>query len=185
MHKLERLMAGASTALMVAGGACLLLMMLHVTADVLCKYLFNYPLIGTLEIVSYYYMVAAVFLPLAAVEQARGHLFVEVFTSRLPARAQILIDGVALLLGTAYLGVLTWRTGVEAVRQTRVLETWDATFFDIHVWPTRWFLPVGCAALTLFMALHAVAQVVYGCTGRNISREPMQITGLHAPIIDE
>lgn len=164
LHRFDKLLSNLSFGLTVVGGTCLLLMMLHVTVDVLMKYLFSYPIIGTLEIVSYYYMVAAVFLPLAAVERKHAHIFVEVFTQSLPARPQSLINGVAVLLGAAYVAVLTWQTGVEAVRQTAVLEAWDATFFDIPVWPTRWFLPIGCGALTLFMLLHGVRDLVQGIT---------------------
>ena len=53
--------------LMIVAGLCFCVMAIHVTADVFMKYLFRHPIVGTLESVTYYYMVAAVFLPLAAV----------------------------------------------------------------------------------------------------------------------
>ena len=176
-------MSAVSSFLMIAGGLSLVLMMLHISADVVLKYVLNYPLTGTIEIVSYYYMVAAVFLPLAAVERYRGHIFVEVFTTNLSPRAQALIDAVAVSLGVIYAAVLTWHTGIEAVRQTAVLEVWDATFFDIHVWPTRWFLPLGCGALAVYMLLHAVDDLSYALKGVRLFGPP--VAGPHGPLLHE
>ena len=50
-------------------------MMLHITADVVGKFVFNRPLPGTIPIVSQYYMVIAAFLPLAMVEKLSGAYF--------------------------------------------------------------------------------------------------------------
>jgi hypothetical protein len=55
-------------ALMLIGGMGIVLMMAHVTLDVVLKNLFNAPIQGTIEISSYYYMVAVVMLPMAMVE---------------------------------------------------------------------------------------------------------------------
>lgn len=166
---LDKVIGGLTTALTAIGGACITLMMVHVSLDVLMKYIFNLPIQGTLEIVSYYYMVAAVFLPLGAVERSHGQIFVEVFTQRLAPRRIAAIDGFAKLLGLAYVGILTWMTGLEAVRQTRALEAWDAVFFDIPVWPTRWFLTLGCGSMLLYMALHAYRDLHAAFTGRGLS----------------
>ena len=51
-----------SNRLLEISGLLLLVMMLHVTLDVALKYLLNQPVPGTLEVVSYYYMVGTVFL---------------------------------------------------------------------------------------------------------------------------
>ena len=45
---------------------------------------FNYPLPGTITIVSYYYMAIAAFMPLAFAEQKQAHISVEVITERMP-----------------------------------------------------------------------------------------------------
>ncbi|MPY76142.1 MAG: TRAP transporter small permease subunit [Alphaproteobacteria bacterium] len=166
---LEKSIGALTTALMAIAGVCITLMMVHVSLDVLMKYIFNLPIQGTLEIVSYYYMVAAVFLPLGAVERNHGQIFVEVFTQHLAPRRIAAIDGFAKLLGLCYVGVLTWMTGVESIRQTRDLEAWDAVFFDIPVWPTRWFLTLGCGAMLLYMALHAYRDLHAAFTGRGLS----------------
>jgi TRAP-type C4-dicarboxylate transport system permease small subunit len=55
-------------------------MMVHVTLDVAGRNLFNAPIVGTIEIVSAYYMAPLAFLPLAIITRERGHIIVELFT---------------------------------------------------------------------------------------------------------
>ncbi|MGX1306366.1 TRAP-type C4-dicarboxylate transport system permease small subunit [Amorphus suaedae] len=145
-----------SRAFAVVAGVTVLLMMLHVTTDVLTKYLLNMPIVGTLEIVSHYYMVAAIFLPLAAVERRRGHLFVELFTAKLAPRAILGLDAMGCLLGVIFAGSITWMSTIEALRRTRSGEIIDAVYYTIPIWPTRWLVPLGAGLLALMWLLHGV-----------------------------
>ena len=77
---------GPTNALALVGGVAIILLMLHVVADVMGRELFRFPLEGTLEIVSFYYMVAVTFFPLAYVCHNEGHISVELFTKNLPRR---------------------------------------------------------------------------------------------------
>ena len=85
---LRRLLGRLANALAFLGGIAVVLMMLHICADVIAKYVFNSPIPGTLEIVSNYYMVATVFLPLALVERKNAHIAVEILSQHLPTRGQ-------------------------------------------------------------------------------------------------
>ena len=49
-------------------------MMFHISLDVFCKYFFNRPLDGTIEIVSLYYMVGIVFLPISYISLTDSHI---------------------------------------------------------------------------------------------------------------
>jgi TRAP-type C4-dicarboxylate transport system permease small subunit len=125
-------------------------MMLHITVDVLCRYLFALSLHGTVEIVSTYYIVAVVFLPLALVERLNAHIVVELLSQHLPRRAgELLIAGVALI-SAAYFGAFTWQTWGDAVQKFRVGEVILGTV-PVTVWPTRFYLPIGCGLITLVL----------------------------------
>ncbi len=158
-------LAMLSRALAVVGGIAVFLMMIHVSADVLSKYIFNRPIVGTLEIVSHYYMVAAIFLPLAAIERTRGHIFVELFTLRLPPRVVLALDAFACLLGAVFAGMIAWRSTIEALRRTRSGEMIDAVYYQILVWPTRWLVPLGTAVFMLMLLQHT-ARYAAGAFGR-------------------
>ena len=80
MNWIDRTLGASTHLLTFSGGVLVMAMMLHIVADVLSKWLFNFPLDGTLEIVSHYYMVGLIFLPLAFVQQKGSHIVAEIFT---------------------------------------------------------------------------------------------------------
>ncbi len=126
----------------------LLLMALHVSLDVALRYLFGKSFPGTLEVVSFYYMVAVVFLPLAYVELKREHISVDVLVGRLPASLQLLLYLFACSLGLLYFGMLCYQSYLDAMRATTRMETAMANF-RFYLWPSRWALPVGFGAMML------------------------------------
>lgn len=150
-----RLLGGASTLLACIGGLGLVLMMLHITADVIARYVFNAPLHGTVEIVSAYYMVAVVFLPLAMIERVNGHIIVELLTQHFSRRAQEIGIGLVALLSAAYFGAFAWQTWGDALQKYAVGEEALGTV-AVTVWPTRFYLPIGCGLITLVLVHKAV-----------------------------
>ena len=97
MVLVTRALDGLSGSLAAIGSLVLLVTMLHVSVDVMARFFFNMPLSGTIEISSFYYMIAVVFLPLAAVEGKNGHIAVEILAQRLGEGGQrILIASIQL-----------------------------------------------------------------------------------------
>jgi len=128
--------------LVIFCGICLVLMMAHVGLDIFLKLATGRPLIGTLETVSYYYMVSIVFLPLAYIELKNEHVNVDLFFLRMPPRVQLLVYILGGLIGLAYVGVFTYQTFNDAVKALTEQETIMANFL-FYVWPSRWALPLG------------------------------------------
>lgn len=64
------------------GGAAISLMMIQVTLDVFFRFAINKPLPGTITIVAHYYMIIAIFLPLAYVEQTKSSICIELISSK-------------------------------------------------------------------------------------------------------
>ncbi len=159
--KPEFLIRRLAQAQMVLTGIFLVLMMLHVTADVVMKYLFNAPIVGTLETVSYYYMVSIVFLPLAMVEFRQEQVVVDLLFRRFPARLQIAVYLFGAATALVYFGMLTCQTLIDALKATAERETVMANFL-FYVWPSRWGLPIGIGSLMLAIALNAVKVILTG-----------------------
>ena len=76
------LISGTST----LAGIMILLLVGHVTLDVVMRFVFGTPLNATILYVSAFYMVAIAFLPLAAVEQRDGHIAVELLVENFPTK---------------------------------------------------------------------------------------------------
>jgi len=130
-------------------------MMLHVTLDVILSQFIAEPLPGTVEIVSGYYMVGLVFLPLAFVELKNEHIHVDVIHSLLPDRGKTILDVLALALSSVYLGLLTYRTWFDALEKYEVGE-YSMGMFSVALWPGRFFVPIGCAILTAVLLLKLI-----------------------------
>lgn len=145
----DRVLGAASNALLGLGAIIVGLMAVHVIADVLARYLFNQPLPGTIEIVSLYYMVATIYLPIAYVQSRRQHIAVYQFTEWLPERGRLIIDGLVGILSTVVVALLAWRGVIEAMRATEIGQQSIAGSYAISSWPPRWFVPFGLAVMAL------------------------------------
>ncbi|OCX63796.1 C4-dicarboxylate ABC transporter permease [Thioclava sp. SK-1] len=130
--------------------ACLfmLLMMGHITADVALRFFFNGRLIGTLEIVSYYYMVVIVFLSLGYVELRGEHIRVDLFAQMMPHAVQLGLYVFACTLGLIFFGMLGWQTLQDAISATARSEE-AMSNYTFYIWPARWALPLGFAGIWL------------------------------------
>ena len=139
--------------------ACGAAMMLHVSVDVTARTVFNYPLPGTTEIVSAYYMVAACYLPWAWVARTDSHITVELFTQLAPRRFNAWLDTLVRVFVVAYLVVFVWQTWVQAMVQYRLGEVVEAAMFYVPVWPSRFLLPVAGTLMALYLVLRVIADV--------------------------
>jgi len=130
------------------GAAFLLLMAVHISVDVVLRLLFGGAFPGTIEVVSFYYMVCAVFLPLAFVERRGEHIEVDAFVNLLPIGIQRILYCVSCLVGFSYFGALSWQSLLDAIAATQNRQTAMANF-TFYIWPARWALVVGFMAACL------------------------------------
>lgn len=151
--------------LLEISGLLLLVMMLHVVLDVFMKYVFNHPVPGTLEVVSYYYMVGAVFLPIAFVEMARGSVAVDLFYSMMSRPVKVCCMCVVLLTCSAVYGGLAWSTYGDAIRSFSTGEVVMGPVVVV-VWPSRFVLPLSFALGALICLFH-LAKLLIDRSARN------------------
>ncbi|MEC7762645.1 MAG: TRAP transporter small permease [Pseudomonadota bacterium] len=149
MYRIGRALSFVTNLLTVVAGLAITLMMLHVTADVVARTVFNSPLPGTITYVSNWYMVLAGFIPLAFTEQKSAHISVEVVVERLPGFVQKHLAGWLLPVSIITFAILTLRTFEEAIVKYEVGASIVQGASKIWVWPTYFFLPVGCGLMTL------------------------------------
>lgn len=121
-------------------GLTTMAMMIHITVDSVLR-LFNIPIRGTVEIVSAYYMVAAVFLPIAVVELYHQSISVDTVYQYLPRKlkfaSMVVVFGAS---ATVYL-MLAWTSWGDSVRSFQVGEVVMGTI-PIIIWPSRFLMPV-------------------------------------------
>ncbi len=158
MALLDRISRTVDRVLLAIGCVFLVAMMLHITADVIARAGFNSAVIGTLETVSYYHMVIAVFLPLAFVERTGENIRVDLFVQMMPKQVQLAIYVIGCLIGLAFFGALAWQSFLDAWKSTVRQETIMSNFL-FYIWPSRWALPVGFGAAFLAVLNNLVQAV--------------------------
>ncbi|SFI97651.1 TRAP transporter small permease subunit [Albimonas pacifica] len=160
MNAIERAIRAVSAVVMALAAVALILMMLMVTLDVAGKYLFVAPVPVTLEMVSNYYMVAVVFLPLAAVELTGGHIHVELIHARLPRVGRRILDIAAHALACLFFTMLTAYGWEVAVKKFEVGEFLMGQY-SLIIWPSRFLVPLGCGLIAVLLALKTVRAAVH------------------------
>ena len=93
------------------GVAALLGMMVVTLVDVVGNKLFNSPLLGALDLVTTFQALAIAFACAATLIVGR-RVKVEFQVTKLPNRAQAVIESIALLLGSGLFVLLVWRLSV-------------------------------------------------------------------------
>lgn len=145
--------------LAIIGGLGILTLMAHVVIDVALRNLTNWPVPGTYEIVTNYYMIILAFVPIAWVERRGGMVSVEVVDSLLP-RAVLRASDVSVALFSALVyGALFWVSWKAAMANTVTGTFLMAQGVRVPTWPAFWLLPAGfllAAAVTLLRAITLV-----------------------------
>lgn len=107
----NRAVRPAVTVLNGAGLGVLAAMMVLTAGDVILRYVFNRPIIGSFDLTEYM-MAVAVSFGLAYCALLKGHVRVDLFVSRFPERAQAVIDSITGLLSIFLFSMITWQSFV-------------------------------------------------------------------------
>lgn len=153
-HKADTAIRWLSNVLAVIGGIALMLMMIQTVADVIADQFFSRPIPGNLEVISVYHMVLVVFLPLAFVEQRHEHIQVDLVYQLMPRLMQRIVLSLGYLVCAGFFAVLAWRTLGDAIRAFGKNEMLMGNIFII-IWPAKFVLPIGFAAIGLMVLVHA------------------------------
>ena len=162
--------------------AATIVMMLHVTADVAARNLFNAPFTGTLEIAANYNMALLSFLPLALIAREKGHIIVELFTGWMKPNPRSILDGLIAIITTIYVAAFAWKALEVAIEKTHIRDAKEAGFGFVEVWPARWFVFVGFALMLLYVIYFMISDLKKGLTG---TAETQPDEGHHIPSSEE
>lgn len=157
---LDRITKAVATPLGVLASLSTIVMMLGISAEVVYRNLKGRSIPGVLEL-SETALVATVFLGLAYAGVTGSHIAVDLLISRLPAR---LAHGVVLVSWTLSSVTLAWLTYASFGRATDSLERGEVRMGLVNwpLWPARWFIVIGFAALLLV----ALVNIVHLLRGR-------------------
>ena len=140
--------------------AILAAMMLLVAVAVIMRYVFNRPILGDLEVVTFMLIVLISF-SFAYCGVMKGHVKVTIVVTRLPFRLQAIISVLMNLLTLGFLILISWYSVAQALvlwhRGTATI------IFKVPMFPFALVLAFGSAVFALVMAvefLDSLAKVV-------------------------
>lgn len=151
MTALDRLAGGVSRVTMTIAAAAVVIMTLHVAAGIIARTVFGVSLTGTVEIVSYYYMVFIAFLPWAFAQWLREHIAVDALVGIMPEPVRFATQIFATVASLIVIGLLAWAMIDLAIRQTALGEHVVSGAADVPVWPARWAAVGGALAMVMVL----------------------------------
>ena len=113
LHRAYRVVNPISRWVHSAGAGILALMMFLTAADVSLRYVFNRPILGSYELVEYM-MAMLVAFTIAYCALEKGHVNIELLISRLPPRAQSVINSFTGLISLGLFSLIAWRSFLQA-----------------------------------------------------------------------
>lgn len=142
------------------GGGALLLMMVHITFDVVANMVLRSPLPLTNAAVTQYYMIAVAYLPLAAAEYRGAHISVDLVVNWLPAALRRVLDFVVHVIAFlvyAVLGLQAWQLGLEKLGTDAFLMEQTTR---VTTWPSYFIVPAGFWLAALLIAVRLACRVL-------------------------
>lgn len=158
MQTLTRLAGVCARLQLTLAAAAVLALLLTVSLDVILRATANAPFSATIEVVSFYYMIPLVFLPIMTLELTRGHIDTDLFYLLFPRRLKQVAIAVSGLLTVGVYGLLAWVTFKQAIASTGRGEVSMGVNL-LPIWPVRWVLPVVFASATIAAILVSLERI--------------------------
>ena len=129
-------------AMLVVAAVLAFLICFLVCADVIGRVVFNSPVKGTPEIVSFSIVVIC-FLQAPFAIRSGGMIFVDALTSRLPPLAQRVLEIFGYLLGITFFAIVCWGSIDPSIHAWTSNEFEGEGALRVPVWPVRFIIVIG------------------------------------------
>jgi TRAP-type C4-dicarboxylate transport system permease small subunit len=139
----------------VISAAMLGVMLFLSVADVLGRYLFNYPIEGTFELVGMLMLVIG-FLGLGYCQLVKGNIMIDVIINRFSPRVQALLNIISLIMSAVICVLIVWQGWLRA---------WDYAFKELggtsntlHIpfWPFMFLMSISFAWVAVIFIIDIV-----------------------------
>lgn len=149
MALIYRLTNLAAVGLALLGTLGILLMVVHITLDVVLRSTLSISIPATLELVTRYYLITLALLPLGWVEWRRNMISVEALEGMMSPVLIRISDVLVSLLSAAIYATLAVATWCKAMEQYQIGAYVMSLNVPMPVWPTYFVLPVAFALAAL------------------------------------
>ena len=156
-QRFEKSINIADNILRYIGVGMLFVLMALGAGDVMGRYVFNRPILGTMEI-SEALLAGVLFFGWAYTQATRGHVRVNLLLPRFSPRARSITDIVNLSLGLVLFGLIGWQAAKIAIVYWKANRLIDVIMVPLA--PFQMFVSVGA----LFLCLEFIVQMLQSVT---------------------
>ena len=146
------------------GAIAVFAMTLLISVDVLGRYFLGKST-GIANEISYYLLVAVVYLGLVHTQRRGKHIRVTILTDRLSTRKSQLVEMLLVTGASVFMGWLTWIT-MFSVMDSYSGNVTSVTPMNTPMWIPRLLLPIGLGMFTIELTINAVKLIQARFFGR-------------------
>lgn len=123
------------------GALALFAMVMLTTADVVCRYVLNAPIVGAFEMTEFLILIL-IFSFIGFTQSENGHISVDLLFNRFPKRVQLVVGIVNLLVCLLLMALIAWMGIMTGLELMEVGE--KSSNLGIPKYPFAFFLSLGC-----------------------------------------
>ena len=153
VHTMSRI----NSSLAAICGALVFLYMFLVTTNITGRYLFNYPINGTLEI-GQMVLASVIFFSLGYTQMKDAHIRVTAVLKWLPEHWQRKIETAILAAGFLMMVLMAWRALPYALESFQMREVHMSV--DVPIWPTKFIFFIGWSLLGFQFLLEFITRIL-------------------------
>jgi TRAP-type C4-dicarboxylate transport system permease small subunit len=134
----------------------LVIMMLLTVADVLLRYIFRRPILGTVELTEYM-MVPVVFLAIPWCAIKGAHAKIDLIVERFPPRVQGIFDSVSGLISLFMISLICWQGFLES--KDMWVSHIGADMLNVPTYPFYLIVGIGALLFALVLLVYIIKNV--------------------------
>ena len=153
LHRVDTTIEMVEKAFVFVGLGVFFLIVPYTTIDVILRYFFNSPMLGSVEL-GEISMAILLFLCMGSTTRFKEHLSVEIFASRLDPNKQVILERIGYLMGFILFALIVWQGTKIGLKMWHRNET--TAILDLPRYGFRLLLPIGAFLACLESILHFI-----------------------------
>jgi len=157
LRRIDSVISSVNKIQAIISACAIFLIMFLVSADVISRFLFGKPVMGTYEI-GEMLMVCIVFLAVGYTQMVGGHVKVETLTRRLNADIRTGLSTIMSFLGFVIFALMTyssWNLALAALRNKRTIQG----LLGLPLFPSKLLVTIGAATLAICFFIETIKEV--------------------------
>jgi TRAP-type C4-dicarboxylate transport system permease small subunit len=142
---------------MATGSAvALVVMALFTSVDVVLRYVFNRPIVGSIDVIQLM-LVVLIFLALPYAGRSGAHIIVDLVPDYPSKRLGRIRDAIVSLLSAFAFGILTWQACLRAAQAAMLDEA--SNILVVPFWPFFYVMAAGAALYSVALVLESLVLI--------------------------